>query len=304
MKAKIDGTWQDVPTKKVGTMKKSEELQSKFSTLFSRYSGLIESAKSAVAAASKSLAPLTGTDPELQHFFSQSNTGYAPQGGCTDGTYLYFYIKQGTETNPGTLVKLLLSDFSVIATTSANLYHGNDMTYNPDTGLIYVSTMYEEGTHSRIDIVDPKSLSVIDSQFVPIYISAIAYEPSRHVFVGRSGRSKQFYLIRIDSTGALRWYKTIPTLEMPQLDKGDASSQGITCDSAFIYHSWSYASRIYIEIFNWLGEYMGEIQKIVRYNNGSTEVEFIDKLGKHDFIGGFYASGVHDAAAIYTFSAT
>lgn len=247
--------------------------------------------------ASENLAPTSGSTPSLKKVYDGSS--YSTQGGCTDGTYIYFYIKASDESNAGTFVKMKRSDYSVVSTKSLGLYHGNDMCYNPDTGLIYVSTMYRSGDSSRIDVIDPVTLTRVSQKYVPFYISAIAYEPMRKAFVGASGSlTKQIF--KLNESNEFEPVRMLTVSNSPSYSAG-RSSQGITCDSAFIYHSWSSAPNMYIEIFDYLGNYIRTISKSVSRNGISMEIEFIEKTSKNGLLLGMYGAGQGGGMAyIYT----
>lgn len=298
MKAKINGSWADVPCVTVPN-NDATDAKRQLRTLLDR----LYNVRSAYSTLSRKLAPLSATDPAIKKAFSKSGMGYATQGGCTDGTYLYFYVKARSEAENGTLVKLKLSDFSTVKTAQLGLYHGNDMTYNPDTGLLYVATMYRSGDTSRVDIINPETLTKIDSKYVPMYISALAYEPTRRLFIGAAGGTLNKYLLHLNDAGDFIHVGTITESQSPSVSDDAWSSQGITCDSAFIYHIFTYTSTR-IEIFNWNGDYMGTISKTITYSGNTMEAEFIDKLGRTDFIIGTYGGSGSDVAPIYTFSVT
>lgn len=253
--------------------------------------------RSNIKTASASIAPTTGSTPSLKKVYDGSS--YATQGGCTDGIYIYFYIKASSESDAGTFVKMKHSDYSIVSTKSLSLYHGNDMTYNPDTGYIYVATMYQSGTSSRIDVIDPETITVIAQKYVPFYASAIAYDSSKKLFIGASG-SLTKNIFRLNDSGEFEFLRAIAVNDSPSYSAG-RSSQGITCDSAFIYHSWSSAPNIYIEICDWLGSYIRTISKSVTYNDISMEIEFIEKTSKNGLLLGMYGAGQGGGMAyIYT----
>lgn len=243
------------------------------------------------------LAPTTGSTPSLKKRYSAA--GYAPQGGCTDGTYIYFYISYSDYSNPGTFVKMNLSDYSEVTTKTMDLFHGNDMCYNPDTGYIYVSTMYVSGGQSRIDVIDPTTLTLIAQKYLPAYTAAISYNPNSKLFVGGS-TSLSKPIFRLNDSDEFELIKTLTITESPSYS-ANRTSQGMTCDSAFIYHAWAYSPNIYIEICDWLGNYIRTIHKSVTYSTIDMEIEFIEKKSKNELLLGTYGTGQADGTTyIYT----
>ena len=227
-----------------------------------------------------------------------TSTGYASEGGCIDDTYVYFYVKSSSDSDPGTMVKLKRSDYSHVKTNSSiALYHGNDLTYNPDTGRIYCATMYKPtGSSSRVAVIDPSTLKLIENKTLPYYISAIAYEPTRKMFVGAYGGNMK-YVFRLDENGDFVHVKNIAVSSSPSYSDG-WSSQGIACDSAFIYHVWTDSSHNWrIEICDWLGNYRGRMS-----GTQGLELEWIDKTSKYGFITGQLSYGGARDCNIYTFS--
>lgn len=259
--------------------------------------------KADINTVSQGIAPTTGSTPSLKAS-EYEGAGYANQGGCTDGTYIYYYIKAQSDANAGTFVKMNRSNYAVESgnTKSMSLYHGNDMTYNPDTGYIYVATTYQSGASSKIAVIDPSALSIVAEKYVPFYISAIAYEPNRKVFIGGFG-SLTKYVFKLNENDDFELMRTITVTKSDSLSAG-YDSQSITCDSAFIYHAWSSPPSMNIEIFNWLGDYVGTISKNVKSGDVSMEIEFIDKISKDGLLMGMYGAGLGSNSPAYIYTMT
>ena len=299
MKARINGAWEDIPC--------SAQLKSDVADIKAQARALLDrlyAAESAYTTISRELVPLTATTPSRKAAISKQNMGYAPQGGCTDGTYLYIYIRQSADEQAGTLMKIRLSDYTLVKKASLSLYHGNDITYNPDDGLLYVATMYQTEGTSRVDVVDPVTLTKIKSLYVPVNVSGLAYEPTRRVFVGANSGTLAKYVLRLDDAGELVHVGSFSCSESPAMEAG-LTAQNLACDGAFIYYLWTARPKMQIDIFNWMGEFMGSITKTpILYGDYNTEVEFIDKTSRSGFIMGAYVPGNAGVVPIYTFTAT
>ena len=75
--------------------------------------------------------------------------GRQQQGACTDGTYIYQFLITSLQG-----VKYKISDGTyTIYTLDTNVpwNHGNDMTYNPNTGHIYIAAMSADGAVIECD---------------------------------------------------------------------------------------------------------------------------------------------------------
>ena len=232
--------------------------------------------------------------------------GYACQGGCTDGTYIYYYVTTSSGATSGPIIKKTLTGTSYVIKKTLSLGHGNDMTYNPDTGLIYVATQIQtDDGLCRIDVIDPETLTKTGSKYIDRYVSAIAYDKYRKSFIG-AYNSKEMYEMKLNENDEFEIIRTILCSKSDYVGSS-YDSQGIACDSGFIYHSWSYPPQIKIEVFNWAGTYMGTISKSVSTTIGGTsrsmEVEWIDKTSKNGFLMGMYASATGNGRCyIYSFN--
>lgn len=85
-------------------------------------------------------------------FLLNIGSGQGIQGSCTDGEYIYSADESNTVYKYG----IVDGKFRKV-TSSYTLDHANDMTYNPNTGKVYIATM---DTSANIAIVDPATLEV------------------------------------------------------------------------------------------------------------------------------------------------
>lgn len=91
------------------------------------------------------------------------------QGGCTDGEYIYQCSGDSTNYTYMQIIKYKISDGTYIIKRfdgTPNFGHANDMTYNPNTGYLYICTMLEDGS---IIVLDPDDLSYIETIYIKNY---------------------------------------------------------------------------------------------------------------------------------------
>lgn len=104
---------------------------------------------------------------------------YTPQGGCTDGTYIYRALV-AHDDQPTMLQKLDMSGNLVAQVTDTSYGHANDMTYCSKDGLLYIA---HSSSTSIVYKVDPKTLKLVDTINVGPAIWGIAYNPENDVFI-------------------------------------------------------------------------------------------------------------------------
>ena len=209
-----------------------------------------------------------------------SESGGTMQGACTDGTFIY-YVYYSTNI----LKKYNIETGEVISKSyTSGLYgHANDMTYNPNTGKIYITVM-DDAAH--IAIVDPSTLEQVE-QFV-LYgeggtaqpTDGIAYDRvnDRYVFANATtitGTYGQRYTVT-DSN--FNYVKTVVT---PQPETH--TIQGIETDGYFIYRAlWDDGNNTnYVSVYDFEGAFV----KTIHINN-SAELETV----MQDWQGNWYCN--------------
>lgn len=110
---------------------------------------------------------------------SEDITGeYTPQGGCTDGTYIYrALVKHDDE--PAKLQKLDMTGV-LIKESEVVLGHANDMTYCSKDGLLYIA---HSSSTSIVYKVDPTTLQLMDTIDIGRTIWGIDYNAKYDRFV-------------------------------------------------------------------------------------------------------------------------
>lgn len=121
--------------------------------------------------------------PDFIQFATDSGT---MQGGCTDGTYIYYII-----TSANKLVKMdIATGTKTTVTYTAGLYgHGNDMTYNPVTNKILIVTM-ESGVIRQVNpstLADEGEIVPLDAGGNIVPSSGLAYDRKNNRYIVSSG---------------------------------------------------------------------------------------------------------------------
>lgn len=109
------------------------------------------------------------------------------QGICTDGTYIY-------SSDGSNIRKYGILD-KTASSASVSYAHGNDMTYNPTTGRLYIATMTsgqgiavaDASTLEHIEYIDVK-----DGSNASVAVSQIAYDRTNNRYI--CGVNSVFYI--------------------------------------------------------------------------------------------------------------
>ena len=197
------------------------------------------------------------------------------QGGCSDGTYAYYIlVNQLSLTESGKMVKFDMSDWSVVAVSDRlETDHSNDMTYIPETNQIVV--VHNKPNYSTLSIVDPETLTEVDTVDIGRNIYSIAYCAQKEQYVcGASGTSGTYHILDKD-------FKLVKTVVGPETGY---TTQGIFCDENYIYAIQS-GDTNYIFVLDWEGNRMTQIEA---YTN--IEAENLYKVGDLWYTA-YYSSG-------------
>lgn len=116
---------------------------------------------------------------EANRLRNDTTGAYTPQGGCTDGTYIYRALV-AHDDQPTMLQKFDMSGM-LVGQSTLNVYgHANDMTYCSKDGLLYIA---HSSSTSIVYKVDPNSLSLVDTINVGPAIWGIDYNETDDVFI-------------------------------------------------------------------------------------------------------------------------
>lgn len=177
------------------------------------------------------------------------------EGACTDGTYVY-----SASANNSKVYKFnILTRETTSAIVSANLDHANDMTYNPNTGKLYIATMDLE---ANIAVINPETLEF--EEMIVLYDAdgetihrcyAIAYDRVNDQYItgdsATNGKNYSFF------NSSFEYIKTIT------IDRNESYViQGIETDGKYIYRilSGNVTQPGWIYIHNMDMTYVGKIE--------------------------------------------
>lgn len=152
---------------------------------------------------------------------------YYPQGTCLidDNTIVCFYSDNSNTTNTAVLQKVDLQTGNILLSKVVeNAYHGNSLTYVPETNEIYTVRYYENantGASNQLIIFNADTLTIsrtlniagVDSISVANYQNGKLYFADRATFVN-------FYSCNLDGTGLeMLFTSTFSTTWISYVDK-------------------------------------------------------------------------------------
>ncbi len=179
------------------------------------------------------------------------------QGGCTDGTYAYIAMIDGKVTPQVSVVhKYDLSTWELVATSEElATEHTNDMTYNPNSGRIYIHNC--AGSSVTVSIMDPETLKITRTIQVPEATRAIDYIPELDQYV--IGGNYKIYML--DNN-----FKLLSSYD--SLSFG--VTQGLCADGKYMYDArWNMDLEEYEE------------SEILVYDHAGNLVERVRMFGRH-----------------------
>lgn len=215
-----------------------------------------------------------------ENILRYDNTGdYTPQGGCTDGVYLYRALVKADE-EPTKLQKINMETGAIELEVADTSYgHANDMTYNAKDGYLYIA---HSSSTSVVYKVNRETLQLVDTINVGPAIWGIAHEASNNLFVyGNVGAA--YVSVYNNNKGNPEFMYRIK----PQNAFSGAVRQGIDCDDNYIYVALDNAYGAVIEnekgsrvsVYTWNGMFIKSLFINI------AEIEFLAVKGKTFYIG-------------------
>lgn len=167
--------------------------------------------------------------PYFAYFFTPYcvEPEYYPQGTCLidDNTMVCFYSDNSNTTNTAVLQKVDIATGNILLNvTVQNAYHGNALTYVPETNEIYTVRYYEDkntGTSNQLIIFNADTLTIsrtitiagVDSISFANYQNGKLYFADRATFVN-------FYVCDLDGTNVQKLFtSTFSTTWISYVDK-------------------------------------------------------------------------------------
>ena len=159
------------------------------------------------------------------------------QGGCTDGTYLYIVLSNGDSSAFRSAFHKIDLRTGETVQIYENLETGqtNDMTYNPNTKEILISTDNPDKT--TVMIFDAETMTLKETKHLSFKIYAIAYDPVKNGYwVGTSGNYNFAFL----DTNLKQVGDTYPGYST------GATKQAMACDGTYLYFLHSAANTLVV----------------------------------------------------------
>lgn len=224
-----------------------------------------------------------------------SESGGTMQGACTDGEYIYYVYYN---TNIIKKYNIKTGEVTSASYTSGLYGHANDMTYNPNTGRIYLTVMDSE---AHIAVINPSTLEQIE-QFV-LYGENGAVQPCHGIAYDRiHDRYVVANATTITGTYGQRYtlydssFHYVRTIVMPAPETW--TIQGIETDGFYIYRAlWDDTNDTnYVKVYDYDGNYVktisvhdsAELETIMQDWNGNWYCNFNTSSG-----GALYICGIN-----------
>ena len=152
--------------------------------------------------------------------------GWANEGACTDGTYIYYIRSDNFTTYELCKYNINTGELSVTEYTgSVDLGHGNDMTYNPLTEKIYILPMKSGNVYEFTTSFEyTATKTVLNSNW-----SKICYSRSKNKYIIGYNESVLYLLNSNFTIDSIIPIKVFPTLSTYMV------SQGMECDENYLY---------------------------------------------------------------------
>ena len=230
--------------------------------------------------------------------FSGIDDTWTVQGVCTDGEYLYAAIEQeetvGVTFNGCKILKVKLGETWGEATISDDVLptdHSNEMTYNPDTGKLYIthcmSSGVFEGTTGITAATGPYAISIVDRDSLTVDevitlsdttaytgttgIYGLAYESIQGYYVaGCTGF--RFGFLKDDSDTITECAMSSTGLE-GFTGYTSYTKQGVYANDTTIYtNNWNDKEKMnFITMYDWSGNYNGTQYVVNEDGNAFTQ---------------------------------
>lgn len=210
------------------------------------------------------------------------------QGGCTDGTYIYQCSGDSSNYTYMKVIKYKISDgtYTVVQYNGTpNFGHANDMTYNPNTGYLYVCTMLSDGS---IIVLDADDLSYVDTIYLTgqnataVTVWQFCYDRIANKYYSTSQGNMLVY----DSN----WnYES--TVILPTMPSG--TQQGCETDGEYYYRVLYNPNKIVVCT-------LGGVYETTITNPVSGEPETL----MYDWDGNYYFSGYNTPSLFYRIQLT
>lgn len=198
------------------------------------------------------------------------------QGGCTDGTYMYYCMVNSGSPQLAYVYKYSIAENKLVGKSALlETDHSNDMTYNSKTNELIV--LHNSPRNAMLTILDPDTLKVKSTRMVSFNMFCIDYQPERDVYViGISGG--QNFSVLDANFQVDRDYIPLGSTRFEAQSTG-YTTQGVACDEDYIYFV-QYKKNV-IMVYDWSGKFVNQIPLSIPSN---TEPENISIVGDTFYI--------------------
>lgn len=182
---------------------------------------------------------------------------YIGQGSASDGTYVYFVLRNKNDTG-SKITKHRLDDGSFVAVSEVlDLGHGNDMTYDTKNKRLVVAHGQSEG--QILTIVDPETLAFVKDVAIPKGSGAITYNASKDRYAISQG-GKTLHILDAD-------FKHITSYS--RSDNTGYTAQGMGSDDDYVYFPMSGSKDNKLVVYTWEGKHVTTLTITVDHESES-----------------------------------
>ena len=200
--------------------------------------------------------PLSSSSQKVAHTKKQGEYGIG-QGSASDGTYVYFVLRNSGDTG-SVITKHRLDDGSLVAVSPVlKLGHGNDMTYDAKNHRLVVAHGQSEG--QILTLVNPDTLELIKDIGIPKGSGAITYSVAKDRYAISQGGST-LHILDAD----FKWISSYT-----RTDKAGYTAQGMGSDEDYVYFPMSGSKDNILVVYDWDGKYITTITVPVKYESES-----------------------------------
>lgn len=193
------------------------------------------------------------------------------QGGCSDGSYMYFCMINSGSPQYAYVCKYDLKTNKLVKTSELlPTDHSNDMTYNSKTNEIIV--LHNSPRNAMLTMLDPETLEIKRTMTVMFNMFCIDYQPERNAYViGISGG--QNFSILDENFRVHRDYIPLGTTRFEVQSTG-YTTQGVVCDKEYIYFV-QYKENV-VMVYDWNGNFVNRIPLSIPSNTEPENISIVD----------------------------
>lgn len=185
------------------------------------------------------------------------------QGACSDGKYIYTVLEnqnvnaEGGYSNNPHYCKIFKIDPTTQETLKISepllIDHGNDITFNPQTGMLIVCHNAPNRTH--VSFIDPDTLELVQTATGnELEMYAIAYNATRGKYVVGISHGYDFAILDSELNVETRFTGQVTNW----------TKQGIECDDNYIYFLQHNTDAVVV--YDWDGNYIRTVKITWVYN--------------------------------------